>query len=300
MASYYEGLVNNREAAKKAAAEEEKAEHKRTIAAKNFNTSLNMFVDEYRKWAKDNKSDKFKDASDDDIKNRMVDLINKSGVADGKIDEGDDSSKDYYDYGVDFIDNMFSKKGSFFKGDEGKAKLRAAINDDDKSALRELAKLEGNISGYRKGQFATREEALAGIDQDKARRGLEVRKRLDEAAANINKKSNKNDFMDIFENYESYQTKEETPEKSESSNKSAATASNASEDDSDTVEFTLTRANDPNYRGFGQKLVDLGLATDNGLWGENGDVAYYTKQLNDQGIYGNLPIGKTIRLKRRK
>ena len=50
----------------------------------------------------------------------------------------------------------------------------------------------------------------------------------------------------------------------------------------------------------GQKIIDLGLNTDNGLWGENGDVAYYTKQLNDQGIYGNLPVGKTIRLKRRK
>lgn len=54
---------------------------------------------------------------------------------------------------------------------------------------------------------------------------------------------------------------------------------------------------------FGQVVKDLGLGTANGLWGNNGDVAYYTQQLIDQGAlnnYGNIPIGTTIRLKRRK
>lgn len=50
---------------------------------------------------------------------------------------------------------------------------------------------------------------------------------------------------------------------------------------------------------FGQVIKDLGLESGNGLWGENGDVAYYTKQLNDQGITGNIPIGTTIKLKHR-
>ena len=40
----------------------------------------------------------------------------------------------------------------------------------------------------------------------------------------------------------------------------------------------------------------LGISDGRNLWGPNGDVAYYTKQLNDQGIYGNIPVGKTIRL----
>lgn len=51
---------------------------------------------------------------------------------------------------------------------------------------------------------------------------------------------------------------------------------------------------------FGQVIKDLGLNTYHGLWGEDGDVAYYTEQLHDQGIYGNIPIGTTIYLTPRK
>lgn len=47
---------------------------------------------------------------------------------------------------------------------------------------------------------------------------------------------------------------------------------------------------------FGQVICDLGLKTSHGLWGDNGDVAYYTEQLHKQGIYGNVPIGTTIKL----
>lgn len=71
----------------------------------------------------------------------------------------------------------------------------------------------------------------------------------------------------------------------------------------DTVTFTLPRANDPNYRGFGAKLQELGLTTDKGLWGSGGDVEFYTKQLYDQGALdsrGNLKIGVPITLRRRK
>lgn len=51
---------------------------------------------------------------------------------------------------------------------------------------------------------------------------------------------------------------------------------------------------------FGQVIKDLGLATSNGLWGSNGDVAYYTEQLRSQGITGNIPVGTTIKLVPRK
>lgn len=58
---------------------------------------------------------------------------------------------------------------------------------------------------------------------------------------------------------------------------------------------------------FGQVIKDLGLSTDKGLWGKDGDVAYYTQQLIDKGLWkdnnnvaGNIPIGTTIALKRRK
>lgn len=50
---------------------------------------------------------------------------------------------------------------------------------------------------------------------------------------------------------------------------------------------------------FGQVILDLGLNTPHGLWGDNGDVNYYNAQLNDQGIYGNIPIGTTIKLRKR-
>lgn len=50
---------------------------------------------------------------------------------------------------------------------------------------------------------------------------------------------------------------------------------------------------------FGAVILKLGLQTDNGLWGDNGDVAFYTNQLHEQGIYGNIPVGTTIKLRRR-
>lgn len=67
------------------------------------------------------------------------------------------------------------------------------------------------------------------------------------------------------------------------------------EEDEDTIEYIYKRGDT-----FGQVIKDLGLKTDKGLWGSDGDVAYYTKQLREQGIPGMVPIGKKIRLKRRK
>ncbi len=62
-----------------------------------------------------------------------------------------------------------------------------------------------------------------------------------------------------------------------------------------TVKYTYKKGDT-----FGQVILDLGLNTTHGLWGADGDVAYYTKQLNEQGIFGNIPIGTTIYLTPRK
>lgn len=89
--------------------------------------------------------------------------------------------------------------------------------------------------------------------------------------------------------------------KTDSSTPTTATAAEGSDDEY--VTFTLPRANDPEYGGFAQKILDLGIATDKGLWGADGDVAFYTKQLYDQGALdanGNLKIGVPIRLRKRK
>ena len=50
---------------------------------------------------------------------------------------------------------------------------------------------------------------------------------------------------------------------------------------------------------FGAVILKLGLQTNHGLWGDNGDVAFYTNQLHEQGIYGNIPVGTTIKMRRR-
>lgn len=50
---------------------------------------------------------------------------------------------------------------------------------------------------------------------------------------------------------------------------------------------------------FGQVILNLGLNTDKGLWGADGDVNYYNSQLHAQGIFNNIPIGTTITLVRR-
>lgn len=72
---------------------------------------------------------------------------------------------------------------------------------------------------------------------------------------------------------------------------------------SDVIEYTYKPGDT-----FGQVINDLGLRTNHGLWGPNGDVEYYTKQLEDQlwksgvwpaGERQNIPVGTTIRLKRR-
>lgn len=75
----------------------------------------------------------------------------------------------------------------------------------------------------------------------------------------------------------------------------------ASQEDSgtDVVEYTYKPGDT-----FGRVLMKIGLSDGRNLWGDNGDVAYYTKQLVDQGFWpsgqpGNIPVGSTIRLRRR-
>ena len=65
-------------------------------------------------------------------------------------------------------------------------------------------------------------------------------------------------------------------------------------EDEDVIEYTYKKGDT-----FGQVIKDLGLKSEKGLWGSDGDVAYYTKQLREQGIPGMIPIGTTIRLRRR-
>lgn len=70
--------------------------------------------------------------------------------------------------------------------------------------------------------------------------------------------------------------------------------------DPDVIEYTYKPGDT-----FGQVINNLGLRTTHGLWGPDGDVEYYTQQLIDQGLWpngvrGNIPVGATIKLRRRK
>ena len=303
--SLIDDLRKNRDDAREAEAKAKQAESDRVDAQSAYDKNISNFIDLYRQYAKDNKNAKFGNATDDELRNRIDDLVYQSGIADEKFSKDEKGSKTYYDYGSEFIKNIKNTGNGGFKGITNKFKNAAEagkkiyenLSDEDKDALNEANKLAENYKKYRNGEIQSWE---IGIDQDKARKGLELRAQAQKAITEYSKsKSAKDataDFMDIFDNYEEYGKdaiqQDKVPEGDKKSDNSG--------DSSDTVSFTLTRGNDPNYKGFGQKLVDLGLATENGLWGENGDVAYYTKQLNDQGIYGNLPIGKKITLKRRK
>lgn len=140
-------------------------------------------------------------------------------------------------------------------------------------------------------------------------------------------------FSDILDNYETYiadykpseKTKtEETPTTTENQNTNNSNTNSgdgyyqdengvwhtpdgdiSAEDPrqytGEEVSFKLNPGD--SYGGFAQKIVDLGLATDAGLWGDNGDVAFYTQQLFEQGALddgGNLKIGTPITLKKRR
>lgn len=88
------------------------------------------------------------------------------------------------------------------------------------------------------------------------------------------------------------------------SDNEGTTSETVTDDTEDMIEYTYQPGDT-----FGQVIKNLGLNTDKGLWGPDGDVEYYTKQLEpqlwssgawEQGRRQNIPIGTTIKLKRRK
>lgn len=99
--------------------------------------------------------------------------------------------------------------------------------------------------------------------------------------------------------WDSNTTNPDGTSKTEAAETSDAQTDNT-EDTGEIIEYTYKPGDT-----FGQVITNLGLKTDKGLWGPDGDVAYYTQQLVDQGIWEdgiphNIPIGTTIKLRRRK
>ena len=307
--SFLDEMIANRsnQIEDRIAKEEAAAADKSSI--ETFNKAVDTYLNNYSGWAKKNNG-KFAKSSRGDIEKRIRNFVKTSGMNDGELTDKS-SEADIARYGAKFLNNLSGLKDD---GSEYTFKdyLDKYGSDEEKTAAgRQLGAISA-MEKYRKLQdegiqsnMSERDRML--IDDARSSRDSDM-KWLNTARTKYGtwQETNSNDLYDIFENYETYMPAKKEEGKAESTEKASSTAKTASksgDDSSDTVTFTLPKANDPNYRGFGQKIVDLGLATDNGLWGSNGDVQFYTKQLYEQGALdknGNLKIGVPIKLRRRK
>ena len=307
------------------AAEEKAASDKASV--EKFNNAISTYAKGYSDWAKNNNG-KFKDSKSEDIEARVRDLVKAAGISEGALND-DSTDVDIANYGVTFLNNMSGLKedGSAYEfkdymRDFGSDKAKEATERQEraKKSIEYLKKKYANSPNVPKDENGVPQVLSGGFNSfyGEGQEDALAKQYIDEASRNYDedmkwvntsktqydtwKEKYSGDLYDMFENYDTsgFASKKESDDKKEGGTASEKKDGDKAGSSDEYVEFTLTKANDPNYRGFGQKIIDLGLNTDNGLWGENGDVAYYTKQLNDQGIYGNLPVNKTIRLKRRK
>jgi hypothetical protein len=291
--------TRNQQIEDRAAKAEAEARDKSDI--ESYDKAVNTYLDKYTNWAKNNNG-KFAGSSRDDIEKRIREFVKTSGAADGQLTK-DSSDADVARYGAGFLNNLSGLKED---GSEYTFKdyLEKYGDSETKSAVARQLDAMDILRRYRNNQDGMTDSEKERLSNANATRDRDMRW-LGSARTQYNtwQKSNSDELYDIFENYETYMPKKEesnnTAEQASTTSKDGSTAATSG----DEVTFQLDRANDPNYKGFGQKIVDLGLATDKGLWGSNGDVAFYTQQLYDQGALdanGNLKIGVPIKLKRRK
>lgn len=280
-------------------------------AIADFNDAVTQYANGYTRWAKGNNG-KFKDSSKADLEARVRNLVKQAGISDGAFGE-DATDAQIAAYGNDFLSQMQEEQNFGFNdyirkyGTEKQQKAYEKVKRNAEGAL------DRNKNPYRAGlRTALMMEATPWFIANEIGTNIEqnaAKETLNRANADYNdwlNEANKSGY-DLFDNYENYigsssdNTGGWTANLTNAANTGATGGTSSSNDD--IVTFQLDRANDPNYKGFGQKIVDLGLATDNGLWGSNGDVAFYTQQLYEQGAVdknGNLKIGVPIKLRRRR
>lgn len=271
-------------------------------ALKGFNGAIEDYVTGYQEWAQKNNG-KFSESKKEDLIARIKDMARKAGEYDGVLKK-ESSDREIAEYGEKFIRDLTGRNDNNEKM-SFKDYLTLWGKDDEKDAYRRQENRENNpFSKYQKKDNSTvRENPFERQVREQREQDEGI---LSKAKEDYNKFYSQwdKDSYSMFENYEDFYKKKGTKESTEKASTTTKTTSDGeTTTTSDTVTFTLPRANDPNYRGFGQKIVDLGLATDNGLWGSNGDVQFYTKQLYEQGALdknGNLKIGVPIKLRRRK
>jgi hypothetical protein len=298
---------------------------------------LGEYYDNYNKARKERGD---KSMSYNDFTLKVSDMVGKMGVEDGKWSQEDYDNKSYRDSDnyEDYANNVLNKimggiapwRGNLSQeiDDNAPEEVKEAYNrirkygdsqwsteavnertnqrySDDKNVFDIAGSTFGTIGDKLGSGFASIwNSPYNNSDQKKSDMKIvnDYRKQMGDTAIAMF-----DDFDTFFDEYKKNKSsdKKATDNNSgtnESGSSASATGGTSSSDD-DVVTFQLDRANDPNYKGFGQKIVDLGLATDNGLWGSNGDVAFYTQQLYEQGAVdknGNLKIGVPIKLRRRK
>ena len=288
---------------------------RRSNIVKEWNDLSEQFMNSYNSYLKNTGR---KEISDLTAREKLRDFIGRAGVEDGKWSSDDYSNSNYdeYDfqeYGTQTIKDLFGENGAMDFG----AYVEKYGNADQKKTYERLNR-----------EQSTGEKVARGVGASLIPGALNVMGPLGwasaafgfGAAANADSKSRKslselkekyvkehngaiNTAFDAFENADKYLANRDKVSTGTGGGSQSNTTDGSSDTTSEEVTFTLPRANDPSYRGFGQKIVDLGLATNKGLWGSDGDVQFYTKQLYDQGALdanGNLKIGVPIKLKRRK
>lgn len=288
---------------------------RRSNIVKEWNDLSEQFMNSYNSYLKNTGR---KEISDLTAREKLRDFIGRAGVEDGKWSSDDYSNSNYdeYDfqeYGTQTIKDLFGENGAMDFG----TYVEKYGNADQKKTYERLNR-----------EQSTGEKVARGVGASLIPGALNVMGPLGwasaafgfGAAANADSKSRKslselkekyvkehngaiNTAFDAFENADKYLANRDKVSAGTGGGSQSNTTDGSSDTTSEEVTFTLPRANDPSYRGFGQKIVDLGLATNKGLWGSDGDVQFYTKQLYDQGALdanGNLKIGVPIKLKRRK
>lgn len=288
---------------------------RRSNIVKEWNDLSEQFTNSYNSYLKNTGR---KEISDLTAREKLRDFIGRAGVEDGKWSSDDYSNSNYdeYDfqeYGTQTIKDLFGENGAMDFG----AYVEKYGNADQKKTYERLNR-----------EQSTGEKVARGVGASLIPGALNVMGPLGwasaafgfGAAANADSKSRKslselkekyvkehngaiNTAFDAFENADKYLANRDKVSKGTGGGSQSNTTDGSSDTTSEEVTFTLPRANDPSYRGFGQKIVDLGLATNKGLWGSDGDVQFYTKQLYEQGAVdknGNLKIGVPIKLRRRR
>ena len=288
---------------------------RRSNIVKEWNDLSEQFMNSYNSYLKNTGR---KEISDLTAREKLRDFIGRAGVEDGKWSSDDYSNSNYdeYDfqeYGTQTIKDLFGENGAMDFG----TYVEKYGNADQKKTYERLNR-----------EQSTGEKVARGVGASLIPGALNVMGPLGwasaafgfGAAANADSKSRKslselkekyvkehngaiNTAFDAFENADKYLANRDKVSTGTGGGSQSNTTDGSSDTTSDEVTFTLPRANDPSYRGFGQKIVDLGLATDKGLWGSDGDVQFYTKQLYEQGAVdknGNLKIGVPIKLRRRR